>query len=68
MRRLFEMERLPNAATGFAGDRYWYQYDGSGGVAGLSGEDGSLVSLYLYDEYGVPLAGDWELQFFAYAY
>ena len=66
LRRPFEMERLPNPATGFAGDRYWYEYDGSDSVAGLADENGDLVRPYLYDEYGFPLVANWELQFFAY--
>jgi YD repeat-containing protein len=65
-RRPVEMERLPNAEKGFAGDRYWYQYDGAGSIAGLTDEAGELVSPYLYDEYGKVLTGKLELQFFAF--
>jgi len=64
--RPFEMERLPNPATGFAGDRYWYEYDGSDSVASLVDESGNIVSSYLYNEYGFPLVTNWELQFFAF--
>ncbi|MCP4591616.1 MAG: RHS repeat protein, partial [bacterium] len=57
MRRPYAMERLPNPATGFAGDRYWYQTDGLDSVAALTDEVGDVASPYLYDEYGRMLAG-----------
>jgi RHS repeat-associated protein len=66
LRRPFEMERLPNAATGFAGDRHWYQSDGLDSVVALTDEGGDLASPFLYDEYGRVLAGTTELQVFAY--
>jgi RHS repeat-associated protein len=66
MRRALEMERLPNAATGFVGDRYWYQTDGLDSVVALTDESGDLASPFLYDEYGQLLAGTTELQMFAY--
>jgi RHS repeat-associated protein len=60
------MERLPNAETGFAGDRHWYQSDGLDSVVALTDESGDLASPFLYDEYGQMLAGSTELQVFAY--
>jgi YD repeat-containing protein len=66
MRRPLEMERLPNAETGFAGDRHWYQYDGAGSVVGLTDRDGTLVQPYLYDEFGQLLIGNPSLWEFAY--
>ncbi|MBN1934180.1 MAG: hypothetical protein JW934_05930 [Anaerolineae bacterium] len=66
LRRPLEMERLPNPAAGFAGDRYWYQSDGLDSVAALTDEGGNLASPFLYDEYGQMLAGKTELQVFAY--
>ncbi len=66
MRRPLEMERLPNADTGFAGDRHWYQLDGLDSVVALTDESGDLASPLLYDEYGQMLAGITELQVFAY--
>lgn len=66
LRRSLEMERLPNPATGFAGDRHWYQNDGLDSVVALINESGDLASPYLYDEYGQMLAGTTELQVFAY--
>jgi RHS repeat-associated protein len=66
LRRPLEMERLANPATGFAGDRHWYQSDGLDSVVALTDEGGSLASPYLYDEYGQMLAGTTELQVFAY--
>jgi RHS repeat-associated protein len=60
------MERLPNPATGFAGDRHWYQTDGLDSVVALTDESGDLASPFLYDEYGQLLAGTTELQVFAY--
>jgi len=65
-RRPLEMERLPNPSTGFTGDRYWYQADGLGSVVALTDESGDLLSPYLYDEYGQMLAGEVDLQIFAY--
>jgi RHS repeat-associated protein len=66
LRRPFAMERLPNAETGFAGDRHWYQSDGLDSVVALTDESGDLASPFLYDEYGQMLAGSTELQVFAY--
>ncbi len=66
LRRPVEMERLPNAETGFAGDRHWYQNDGLDSVVALTDESGDLASPFLYDEYGQVLAGTTELQVFAY--
>lgn len=66
LRRPLEMERLPNPATGFVGDRHWYQSDGLDSVVALTDESGDLASPYLYDEYGQMLAGMEELQLFAY--
>jgi len=66
MRRPLEMERLPNPATGFAGDRHWYQTDGLDSVVALTDESGDLASPFLYDEYGQLLAGTTALQLFAY--
>lgn len=66
LRRPAEMERLPNAATGFAGDRYWYQTDGLDSIVALTDESGNLVSPLLYDEYGNQLAGSTDLQLFTY--
>jgi RHS repeat-associated protein len=66
MRRPLEMERLPNLATSFAGDRHWYQTDGLDSVVALTDESGALASPFLYDEYGQLLAGTTELQLFAY--
>jgi RHS repeat-associated protein len=67
LRRPLEMERLPNPATGFVGDRHWYQSDGLDSVVALTDESGNLASPYLYDEYGGMLVGMTELQLFAYA-
>lgn len=64
--RPVEMERLPNAATGFAGDRHWYQADGLDSVVALTDEGGNLVSPMLYDEYGQQLAGTSDLALFTY--
>lgn len=66
LRRPLEMERLPNPATGFPGDRHWYQSDGLDSVVALTDESGALASPFLYDEYGQMLAGTTELQVFAY--
>jgi len=66
LRRPLEMERLANPATGFAGDRHWYQSDGLDSVVALTDEGGALALPYLYDEYGQMLAGTTELQVFAY--
>ena len=66
LRRPLEMERLPNPATAFAGDRYWYQSDGLDSVVALTDEAGDLASPYLYDEYGQMLAGTNDLQILAY--
>ena len=66
LRRPFEMERLPNPTTGFAGDRYWYEADGLDSIVALTDESGDLVTPYLYDEYGRMLAGTADLQIFAY--
>jgi RHS repeat-associated protein len=66
MRRPVEMERLPNADTGFAGDRYWYQTDGLDSIEALTDESGNLISPFLYDEYGNQLAGNADLQLFTY--
>jgi RHS repeat-associated protein len=66
LRRPVEMERLPNPATGFAGDRHWYQSDGLDSVVALTDESGDLAAPFLYDEYGQMLAGTTELQVFAY--
>ncbi len=60
--RPFEMERLPNPAAGFAGDRHWYEADGLDSVTNLTDAAGAVVSPMLYDEYGRILAGDAELQ------
>ena len=66
MRRPFEMERLPNAETGFAGDRHWYQLDGLDSVVALTDESGEISDALLYEEYGQQLVGMSELQVFAY--
>ncbi|MFP4394542.1 MAG: RHS repeat-associated core domain-containing protein, partial [Anaerolineales bacterium] len=66
LRRPLEMERLPNPATGFAGDRHWYQSDGLDSVVALADESGDVASPFLYDEYGQMLVGMTELQVFAY--
>lgn len=66
LRRPLEMERLPNPATGFPGDRYWYQTDGLDSVVTLSDEGGDLMSPYLYEEYGGVVVGMHDLQVFTY--
>lgn len=60
--RPFEMERLPDTAAGFAGDRYWHETDGLDSTINLTDEDGEVVSPFLYDEYGRLLAGNTKLQ------
>ncbi len=64
--RPVEMERLPNPATGFAGDRHWYNTDGLDSIVGLTTLSGELVSPFLYEEYGQVLAGSADLQLFTY--
>lgn len=66
MRRPFEMGRLPNPDTGFAGDRHWYQLDGQDSVVALTDENGEISDALLYEEYGQQLVGMSELQVFAY--
>jgi RHS repeat-associated protein len=60
------MERLPNPATGFAGDRHWYQTDGLDSVVALTDESGEISDALLYEEYGKQLVSMSELQVFAY--
>jgi RHS repeat-associated protein len=66
LRRLVEMERLPNPDTGFAGDHYWYQLDGLDSVIALTDESGAISDALLYEEYGQQLVSMSELQVFAY--
>lgn len=66
MRRPFEMERLPNPDTGFAGDCHWYQLDGLDSVVALTDANGEISDALLYEEYGQQLVGMSELQVFAY--
>ncbi len=63
---LVSMERLPNPATGFAGDKYWYHYDGLGSIVHLTDESGNVVDPALYEEYGLLLAGADSRARFAY--
>ncbi|MCB9102002.1 MAG: RHS repeat protein [Anaerolineales bacterium] len=60
MRRPYAMERLSS------NKRYWYQMDGQDSIVALTGQDGKLVSPFLYDEYGQILVGDTDLQIFTY--
>jgi RHS repeat-associated protein len=60
LRRPLAMEQLDK------GKRYWYQTDGLDSIVALTDENGTLVSPFLYDEYGQILAGETDLQLFTY--
>ncbi|MBN1991091.1 MAG: hypothetical protein JW953_00190 [Anaerolineae bacterium] len=61
-----EIERLPNPATGFAGDIHWTHTDGLGSLVDLTDAAGDSVTQVYYDEYGQLLTGFESLTRYSY--
>lgn len=61
-----EVERLPNAANGFAGDVHWTHTDGLGSLVDLTDLAGDTATQAYYDEYGQLLTAPESLGRYSY--